>query len=812
MEPNAATLPTTPPPSPPPEPEPKPEIPTEGIGQPIDTPPVPRPQPLQSPSESPPTATSPLKPQAAPSARPNPLGMGQAQLSQRLNTAPEIIASDPERAAKIATQADANLPQEPPLVDNGVGMGMHYAGRFAAGGAAGVGAVAKGLTLLPAGISMKAQSLEQMTLAGIAVFDQNKDNPDWNPNDLLVALLKSGQNKYVVDTLAEYWGYLKNGDLDSAQSLRAELEANVQSRIDNRSFDPTSYGLWETGQSLQDLGEEQGSFFYGNSLLRDHWTSQVTYGLGYAVPVIAATGTASVIGGPAGTATVAAMIGTSIGGSSEYDRAIAEGATPEEAMDAAKWGGLVGLATSVSFGGTPALGVFMGHLRSQAGRAIEKTLYELVKDLPEGVAVGVIALVASNLAAQGIYNPERGFLDGAGEQMKGDAVSSISIYAFLGILGLKVKPSPSHHGGTPHGSTPTNPTPGETILAELDANSKPGGKKRDPAEAPPTLSAADLQRIAQERRQNLQDDFSSITTSFDSSIYDKADKLAAIDSLPPDLPDLAVPLSSIDQLEAAKGISAADAAALRQKAVNGVVPVPQKTMLSALVSMDSTADRATILGAIDYPPSNATPGQSGAPNSPPANPLASTLTTEAERALDTRLKRDRPLIAALPKADRDYYLDLEKQGHGPQRHDGEVTTKALQDRLEKGIDPMTGTVWDGVHIGKTHRPPKREATRFKTPQDFIAAEKAIRGSTDFQNKLNATLAIGKDSFKVENFPLAQALGPNYLSKLEGLGWINPKNKALGTRPTNFTDGTVTAIFKIGDNGEIKLHTMFANPK
>jgi hypothetical protein len=263
---------------------------------------------------------------------------------------------------------------------------------------------------------------------------------------------------------------------------------------------------------------------------------------------------------------------------------------------------------------------------------------------------------------------------------------------------------------------------------------------------------------------------------------------------------------------AAKGISAADAAALRQKAVNGVVPVPQKTMLSALVSMDSTADRATILGSIDYPPSTATPGQSGAPNGPPTNPLASTLAAEAERALDTRLKRDRPLIAALPKADRDYYLDLEKQGHGPQRHDGEVTTEALRERLENGIEPMTGKRKDGVRIGKNHRPPKREAIRFKTPQDLIAAEKAIRGSNDFQNKLNAARANGDKLFTVDKFPLDQALGPNYLSKVEGIGWIDPENKLLGTRPTNFTSGSVIAIFKIGANGEIKLHTMYANPK
>lgn len=231
-------------------------------------------------------------------------------------------------------------------------------------------------------------------------------------------------------------------------------------------------------------------------------------------------------------------------------------------------------------------------------------------------------------------------------------------------------------------------------------------------------------------------------------------------------------------------------------------------MLSALVSMETTADRATILGSIDYPPSNAALGHNG----PAANPLASTLSAEAERALDTRLKRDRPLIAALPKADRDYYLDLEKQGHGPQRHDGEVTTKALLDRLVHGIDPMTGSIWDGVHIGKRHNAPKTEATRFKTPQDFIAAEKAIRGSNDFQNELNAARAIGNDSFTVEKFPLAQALGPNYLSKVEGVGWIDPKNQTLGTRPTNFTGGSVMAMFKIDANGKIKLHTIYPNPK
>lgn len=70
------------------------------------------------------------------------------------------------------------------------------------------------------------------------------------------------------------------------------------------------------------------------------------------------------------------------------------------------------------------------------------------------------------------------------------------------------------------------------------------------------------------------------------------------------------------------------------------------------------------------------------------------------------------------------FADLSTQGHGPQRHEGAVTRAMLEARVLRRIDPMTGTRIDGVKGGR-HRAP-RAASRFTTPEAFVAAETYVR--------------------------------------------------------------------------------------
>jgi len=73
--------------------------------------------------------------------------------------------------------------------------------------------------------------------------------------------------------------------------------------------------------------------------------------------------------------------------------------------------------------------------------------------------------------------------------------------------------------------------------------------------------------------------------------------------------------------------------------------------------------------------------------------------------------------------------ELEAEGHGPQRHEGQVTERQLQDRVLHGHDPAQegpDKTVDAV-TGQPHEPP-RIACRFDTSEAMVAADDAVRDS------------------------------------------------------------------------------------
>ena len=135
---------------------------------------------------------------------------------------------------------------------------------------------------------------------------------------------------------------------------------------------------------------------------------------------------------------------------------------------------------------------------------------------------------------------------------------------------------------------------------------------------------------------------------------------------------------------------------------------------------------------------------------------ATALTTVASRlGIGVARLRPRDAIVALRKAAARYeamlgmrratvvtyvsrrFADLSTQGHGPQRHEGAVTRAMLEARVLRGIDPMTGTRVDGVTGGR-HRAPNA-ASRFTTPEAFVAAENYVRSSPEYRAAREAAL-------------------------------------------------------------------------
>lgn len=150
-------------------------------------------------------------------------------------------------------------------------------------------------------------------------------------------------------------------------------------------------------------------------------------------------------------------------------------------------------------------------------------------------------------------------------------------------------------------------------------------------------------------------------------------------------------------------------------------------------------------------------------------------------------------------------------GHGPQRHEGQVTSRQLEKRAMEQIDPVTGTKYDAYRKMVDGSPAKhkcgRDATKVNTPEAYVKAEDYIRSSVDFMRKKSEAESNSNDKLDLK-VPLVDIFGKNYESQVSGKSRLGSSKKPLGTVDTNFANGNMTAVYKKDTSGNWKLVTMF----
>ncbi|MCU0563277.1 MAG: hypothetical protein MUC77_09000 [Chromatiaceae bacterium] len=166
-------------------------------------------------------------------------------------------------------------------------------------------------------------------------------------------------------------------------------------------------------------------------------------------------------------------------------------------------------------------------------------------------------------------------------------------------------------------------------------------------------------------------------------------------------------------------------------------------------------------------------------------------------------------LAAAQKAVAARMAELAAQGHGPQRHEGQISEQQLEDRVVHGIDPVSGTTTDAF-TGQPHKV-GRHATKINSPEAFVQAEQELTDSAAFAAETAAAEAAG-DDWAVVEMPLEQIFGPSYKDQVSGKTRLGSKNHPTGTQPTAFTDGTMTGVYKKSDTGQWALHTLYPEPK
>jgi RHS repeat-associated protein len=190
----------------------------------------------------------------------------------------------------------------------------------------------------------------------------------------------------------------------------------------------------------------------------------------------------------------------------------------------------------------------------------------------------------------------------------------------------------------------------------------------------------------------------------------------------------------------------------------------------------------------------------------------------AAREVEERAAREAEERAAREAADKaakeatqKRLSELANEGHGPQRHEGDVTDQQLKDRAMYGKDPMTGTTVDGV-TGGVHKTGKN-ATKVNTPEDYVKGEAALKNSNEFKDKAADAAKNGENRIVVEDTKLEDIYGPQYRDSVSGQTRQGSKNNPTGTTPTDFTDGTMKGVYdRDPATGEWKLVTMYPEPK
>lgn len=163
------------------------------------------------------------------------------------------------------------------------------------------------------------------------------------------------------------------------------------------------------------------------------------------------------------------------------------------------------------------------------------------------------------------------------------------------------------------------------------------------------------------------------------------------------------------------------------------------------------------------------------------------------------------------------YNEIASNGHAVQRHGEAISEQQLKDRAVKGFDPATGTTDDAYNKFPNGSPKKhkygRHATKFNNKEALVKADEKIRNSEAFKKKVKEANAANANVIAVTDTKLEDVFGKDYKKEISGKTREGSKNNPTGnTTDTDFTDGTIRAVYKKDAAGNWNIETMFPEPK
>jgi hypothetical protein len=203
-----------------------------------------------------------------------------------------------------------------------------------------------------------------------------------------------------------------------------------------------------------------------------------------------------------------------------------------------------------------------------------------------------------------------------------------------------------------------------------------------------------------------------------------------------------------------------------------------------------------------------------------AKERAETAAANGAKAAEAKAVTPCPIAEAAKKAEAERiekkYDEISQNGHAVQRHGAAITPEQLEARSVRGVDPASGTTNDAYNRNPDGSAKKhnygRHATKFNDKDALVKADEKIRTTESYKKELERAAKENDDFIKVDDTKLEDIYGKDYKTQVTGKSRIGSKNKPTGSEDTNFTDGTVRAVYKKDDKGNWNLETMFPEPK
>lgn len=154
------------------------------------------------------------------------------------------------------------------------------------------------------------------------------------------------------------------------------------------------------------------------------------------------------------------------------------------------------------------------------------------------------------------------------------------------------------------------------------------------------------------------------------------------------------------------------------------------------------------------------------------------------------------------------YADLFDQGHGPQRHDGDVTRQMLIDRVMRNEDLMIHT--DPVQASQVVHTPTRYASRIIEREDYVAALAFMRRSPDYDQARNLALewladpSRGRLMQQVGNIEINGEGRFSVRLPIDGFWGSGSAKNPQGDVDIDFENGFIVAVYEFSRdlNGEL----------